>query len=858
MVAELPREGDFGQANIPEVAFRLHQATMTGMLRAERDGIIKVIYFRDGEISFASSNEETDRLGHVFIRAGKMTEAQLLAAMSKVDARTSLGKTFIALGYITPKELLWGARKQVEDIMLSLYYWRDGRYQFIEGPLPKKIANLRLSTPQVLARTVMQVTDRDWVLERLGSLDTVFSTKVGAFDQIRSLELGDEVEVIVAKVDGTRSVRDICTLSRMDDFTVSKVLYALYLLDLLEIERGEAVEEPEPSLEAEGEPDPMGLSSLSDDMNFSDLFSDEEPRPAPAQVASRMAALATADTVTFHLSDAEPDAGTETMAISPTEADALRATSAAMKAEAETLAPLSPSGDEETIIVEAQAITPPQVAPRAFEEPSVPEAVAEEPRVEPSGEGEAVGESSFRDLFRNEDEAPAAEGELRFESEPEPRELGEAVEEAPAAPSFAPPAVASDEEDEDEELRLDEDEAVEGETDELHAPASRSLDDAEATFVPSAALPSPLPASEDSDQAYASIFGGEPQSSREEPRSVKGAAVPSEIPALPPVRIPARIDEADFAELFRDDPHTSTPTAPPPSPPKVAIPAPPRELAPRPPEKAVPPVAMKPAPARPPMPPSRSPRWPIFLGIVAIAAVVGIFAYVNWETFTGGERGMTPRPPRPTAGKEASKPPGTEPAGEVETLPALEGTPTTTTEPTEAPATPKTPPPAATSEAKEATPAIKEATPKATLPTPKETPSPAAAAPTARPTPTPEAGTPAGADARESGYQLALSGKFAEAASAYGALVKDKRGDRYAIQLELDCQVASLADAWRNGGKDRSVIFLPKALKGRACYVVLWGLYPSEAAASAQIPSVPRTLVEAGAKPRVVRIDAIP
>ena len=844
MAPDLEREGNFNDVNFPEIILGIHQARKTGMLRAENGSIIKVVYFREGEISFASSNEERDRLGHVFIRAGKLTDEQLEVAMARVDAKTSLGKTFISLGYITPKELLWGARRQVDDILQSLYIWREGRFQFIEGPLPKKIANLRLPTPQVIARTILAVDDRGWILERLGSLDTVFSTRRGAFDEVRALELGDEIEAIVAKVDGERSVRDVCATAQADDFTVSKVLYALHVLGVLEVERPDEASDDRDLSALGGGADPMGLSSLSDDMNFSDLFSDDEPRAVPTFTAEVGSA---ADTVVIEVPPIAPDAGSETMTISAEEAADLR--SQVRRSVAEV-----PAGDE-TVHLAAYDSTAGEETP-----------IERDPG--PPAEESPEEETSFRNLFDEEPAKPVLDDEggadFQLHEEPAPAELGIDRVEVPAIESDemtivgggwespdepeteATPAVAELEpapaaSSDDAPFSLDEGDDTLGGGDEDGAgddgdrspllswmeEGPAASDDSEATFVAT-------PPTEPEPTLEEMLARGEAEASGAEvvdAPAVDGAAGtggPSE-----PVEVPeATSARTDFSDLFRDD-ASSDAFQPLGAPPPAKAPARP----PAPVTRPQPPPAPRSQPTA-----ARPSRLPLLAASILIPVIVGVFVYINWDMlspylpetvvamFGGG--GVEPGPvPAPTL----------EPLpGEPGFTPRIVGSPTPEVGETPMSGAPDEP---GLTPAPDATPTVDE--------------TPAAATPDV-----PMSGVPAD-EGRSSGtavlnargQELVGRGEYAEAARVFKEMVAAEKGRRYAIQLELDCQESSLADAVRHGGRDASLFFVPRQLGSRSCYAVFWGLYANESAASAQISGVPRALVESGAKPHVVRVE---
>jgi hypothetical protein len=138
----------------------------------------------------------------------------------------------------------------------------------------------------------------------------------------------------------------------------------------------------------------------------------------------------------------------------------------------------------------------------------------------------------------------------------------------------------------------------------------------------------------------------------------------------------------------------------------------------------------------------------------------------------------------------------------------------------------------------------------AVSPAPSAAPVAAAPAPTrARPTPPPAAAAPTKAANRPAPAGAAATpGREAGGGSRQAWLDRAARdhqrarGDRkalFTIQLELACEVASLADAWKHDRPAGTMWVLSTPFQGRTCFRVLWGRYPTREAAHQAIASVP-------------------
>lgn len=92
------------------------------------------LYFRDGQIVFATSSDPGDRLGPVLIEQKLITQSQLDHASSLVTSARPLGHALVDEGILTPAQLYLGISAQVREIFLSSFVETEGTFAFLEGP----------------------------------------------------------------------------------------------------------------------------------------------------------------------------------------------------------------------------------------------------------------------------------------------------------------------------------------------------------------------------------------------------------------------------------------------------------------------------------------------------------------------------------------------------------------------------------------------------------------------------------------------------------------------------------------------------------------------------------------------------
>ncbi len=213
----------------------LRAGKKTGTVVFERDEVVKKVYFQEGDIIFASSSQEEDRLGEYLLRAGTITKAQYDASMEVLQKTGKKhGAALIQLGFISPQNLVAGVKHQVKNIILSLFAWRDGRYTFEEGPLPQAdIVPLQMSTGNLILEGLSGV---DWQIVRktLPQLKTVLRPTPDPSQLFQGADLTPDQMAILSLIDGKTNVEELCSKSGIGDFNTLKSVYVLLALRMVE------------------------------------------------------------------------------------------------------------------------------------------------------------------------------------------------------------------------------------------------------------------------------------------------------------------------------------------------------------------------------------------------------------------------------------------------------------------------------------------------------------------------------------------------------------------------------------------------------------------------------------------------
>src|SRR3990172_10126878 len=126
-----PTSRTIGTAMLPEVVRDLWKARASGTLVLERGSETKRIVFQRGDIVFAATNVEKERLGERLVREGKIRRSVLELALRVMERSSErLGTTMVEWGWVSSPEMGRAVATQIKEIIYSVFSWSSGQYRF--------------------------------------------------------------------------------------------------------------------------------------------------------------------------------------------------------------------------------------------------------------------------------------------------------------------------------------------------------------------------------------------------------------------------------------------------------------------------------------------------------------------------------------------------------------------------------------------------------------------------------------------------------------------------------------------------------------------------------------------------------
>ena len=255
----IPARGSLDQVDVPAILRSLVRADKTGPLRFTRGRITKTVYLEGGRLIFATSTDPDDRLGEMLLRKGLITYRNLAESVQAIRAGKRQGTILVESGSIRSRDLVQGVTEQVQEIVYSLFLWEDGTYEFVEGQLPsREVILLRMSTEDILMEGIRRVQRWSRIQAGAGALDQQYTLSAESPSILEAMALTKDELGLVALLDGTATVEEICASSRQSDFAICRAVWGLWVTGVLDrvpqdTEEGRrSFEKTEPHMEVPG------------------------------------------------------------------------------------------------------------------------------------------------------------------------------------------------------------------------------------------------------------------------------------------------------------------------------------------------------------------------------------------------------------------------------------------------------------------------------------------------------------------------------------------------------------------------------------------------------------------------------
>lgn len=217
----------------------------SGRLVFRYKDIQKYLFFLEGNLVFAKTNQEQELFGRVLFSLGKISEEDFNRLDEYIVPGKPIGETLIKKSLITQKDLQDGLIYQMREITLNLFHHFDGeiKYQEIEDVLESE-KDRKIDVAALIEDGIRRMKYNPSLKDFLKGRTPAPKDKKFIF------HLTEEEKDLLKLVNGTSATDELFRESDISLESYWKCLYLLYCLNLIDFE-GESQSEAELEKEEE-------------------------------------------------------------------------------------------------------------------------------------------------------------------------------------------------------------------------------------------------------------------------------------------------------------------------------------------------------------------------------------------------------------------------------------------------------------------------------------------------------------------------------------------------------------------------------------------------------------------------------
>jgi hypothetical protein len=227
--------GDLSAFRLPEVLTFLSTSHQSGTLTLVHDNREAYLFFDEGALVYAGSNQEQFRLGSILLRRKKISREQ----RDRIDAHMQrgggrFGQLALQEGILSESQLRDFLKVQVSEIVYDILLWSAGRFSFAqEQTLPGYAVTIAIDLANLIMEGARRIEEWEQCVKLLPDKSIVF--RVVATPRDEKITLSADEWKILFLINGQRTLEELANDSEDDALQVYRVIYGLKANQLIEV-----------------------------------------------------------------------------------------------------------------------------------------------------------------------------------------------------------------------------------------------------------------------------------------------------------------------------------------------------------------------------------------------------------------------------------------------------------------------------------------------------------------------------------------------------------------------------------------------------------------------------------------------
>ncbi len=214
----------------------LEVSKQSGQMKVANGQIQKEVFFKDGSIVCALSNNPRELFGQFLLQRGKLAEGQLQRAMTKHrQTGERLGRILVAEGLLSEAEVMELLTARYVESIYELFLWTEAHFEFIpEVPPPGDMILLEIKPSAVVMEGIYRLDEWSRFRQVIPSDRVFFQLTLQA--SFANVTLSEEAPRLLFFIGKKMSVGEIIMHMHASPFQVYAGLYELAQLGLIRVE----------------------------------------------------------------------------------------------------------------------------------------------------------------------------------------------------------------------------------------------------------------------------------------------------------------------------------------------------------------------------------------------------------------------------------------------------------------------------------------------------------------------------------------------------------------------------------------------------------------------------------------------
>lgn len=226
--------GSLASFRLPDVLTFLSSSRKSGTLTLTSGSNESTVYFDNGAVVYAGSNQETLRLSSVLLRKKRISAAQHDAIDDLMKAEGGrFGQLAVKQGVLTDEQLRDFLKVQVSEILYDCFVWPGGTFAFIDGTsLPPYAVTISVDLSNLIMEGARRIAEWEECVRLLPDSTVVF--RVVSNPETEKITLSIDEWKILFLINAKRTLAELAPDAGEDPLHVYRVVYGLFANKLIE------------------------------------------------------------------------------------------------------------------------------------------------------------------------------------------------------------------------------------------------------------------------------------------------------------------------------------------------------------------------------------------------------------------------------------------------------------------------------------------------------------------------------------------------------------------------------------------------------------------------------------------------